>query len=269
MNKKNRQKLKEYYDSSELYLEEMRSHDEEYFESYISLLRRYLRSPSSILDVGCGSGRSTSKIAEQFPGARCVGIDISNSAIEHARTEFSRTNLSFEVQDVSSLDYPKEDFMVCCALDCFEHVPALRTAISEVIRVLEPGGYLIIKGPNHLSPLYTFLDTISLQSRYPFTTTWWDNFPRLLWEFRHLLRGVTGTVMFPERDPDLTDSVQVGADADAVTEMSNAYMRNYLRQLGLHILNVSWPRELSPPGRLVSNWLPLLGSMGIVARKPV
>jgi ubiquinone/menaquinone biosynthesis C-methylase UbiE len=263
------QALERYYNRSEAYQQVMSSHDSSYFESYIRLLARYAEGAVSLLDAGCGAGSSTFAIAERFPHLSCVGVDISRGSINHARREYGRPNLRYEVGDLAALPFDDDSFSICATFDCLEHVPDLPRALQELMRIVAHGGYLVVKGPNHLSPLTTFIDTVRIRHRYPFTQSWPDNFPRLSFEIRHLLRGWLGKVEFVEREPDLSDSVRVGDDADAVNEMSNLYLRNYFKGAGWEVLDVAWPRSWTIAGRLLCRMLPALSSMGIVARKPV
>ncbi len=51
--------------------------------------------PKSILDVGCGGGYFTRKLADRYPNTDVVGIDISREAIEHAKKSHKKCNLRF------------------------------------------------------------------------------------------------------------------------------------------------------------------------------
>lgn len=60
-----------------------------------------------VLDVGCGSGRALNKMASAFPESRFKGYDISEEAIDTARTEaelLGLTNIQFQVKDAATLD---------------------------------------------------------------------------------------------------------------------------------------------------------------------
>ena len=232
------------------------------------MINNYTEGATRLLDVGCGSGASTYAIASKFPFLHCTGIDISPKLIEFALENHHLKKLSFEVGNAKSLNYPDNSFSIVTSFDCLEHIYNLEVVLYELMRIVKPGGYLIIKGPNHMSPLYTLLDIVLFRHRYPFTCSWKDNFSRLIFESSHLVLGLTGRVNFISRLPDLSDSIQIGNDADAVTDMCNLDLFNFLKRANWKILNVSWPRGNSYIGRIVSKLLPLFGSMGIVARKP-
>jgi ubiquinone/menaquinone biosynthesis C-methylase UbiE len=56
----------------------------------IPLLRRYaLPENPNILDAGCGTGEGSSRLAELFPGARVLGIDIVDPHLELARLRYA------------------------------------------------------------------------------------------------------------------------------------------------------------------------------------
>jgi len=74
-----------------------------------------LKDLKSILDVGCGGGQFTLKLAKQFPHAQVLGIDISSEAIEFANQRLAETplkNVSFIVPNSIHLNYPNNNFDV-------------------------------------------------------------------------------------------------------------------------------------------------------------
>ena len=262
------EKLYKYYNESDAYINRMQAHDEQYFESYFKLIERYITPSGNLLDIGCGSGISTYTIASQFSSVHCTGMDISEKAIAYAQTKFKRDNLHFVAQDVHALTYEENHFDSVVAVDCMEHVPQLETALYGIMKIIKPGGIFIIKGPNHQSSLYTISDVVLFRHRYPFTKSWLDNFQRLRFELAHLLQGLRGNIDFVPREPDLSDTIQVGNDADAVTDMANITVVNFFKCAGWQIKNISWPRRHTVGSMLVSKLLPLWGSMGVVAQKP-
>lgn len=80
-----------------------------------------LPKPHSILDVGCGGGQLTFQLAEKFPGAQILGIDISPQAIEFAQKKLRNTplnNLKYELS-AEHLTFPRNRFdVVTCSLLC-------------------------------------------------------------------------------------------------------------------------------------------------------
>jgi ubiquinone/menaquinone biosynthesis C-methylase UbiE len=95
-----------------------------------------------ILEVGCGTGIITAKIAE-LPGvAEAVGVDLSPYFVERARRR--APSLRFQVADGRSLPFDQDTFDGVVFATTLCHVPGPERALAEAHRVLRPGGYLLI-----------------------------------------------------------------------------------------------------------------------------
>jgi 2-polyprenyl-3-methyl-5-hydroxy-6-metoxy-1,4-benzoquinol methylase len=86
-------------------------------------LRQMNLELASILDVGCGGGLFTVKLAQAFPQAQVLGIDTNSQAIAFAKKnlekEPSLTNVQFEAPATPRLSYePKQFDLVTCTLVC-------------------------------------------------------------------------------------------------------------------------------------------------------
>lgn len=107
----------------------------------------------SILDFGCGEGQFTLAISREVPSARVVGLDIQNrfaKAIEEGKKR-KITNFNFILGNSKSLK--DESFDYVFSHDSFEHFEDPKEVLNEMIRVLKPGGYLLIKfGPTWMGP---------------------------------------------------------------------------------------------------------------------
>jgi ubiquinone/menaquinone biosynthesis C-methylase UbiE len=101
------------------------------------------------LDVGTGTGSAALLIAERFPEARVVGVDIAPEMVERAREKASgRANLSFEVGDASALRHDDASFDLVTAANMIPF-------FDELARVVRPGGTLVAAfslGPE--TPIY-------------------------------------------------------------------------------------------------------------------
>lgn len=95
---------------------------------------RLKQIPQSILDVGCGGGHFTIRLAQRFPSAKVVGIDISQEAIQYAKKAPGSSIVNFHVPSSPTLDYPPESFdvitstLVCHHLSDAEIVTFLKQA---------------------------------------------------------------------------------------------------------------------------------------------
>jgi ubiquinone/menaquinone biosynthesis C-methylase UbiE len=105
------------------------------------------RKISQVLDVGCGAGQELLPFVKDLR-ARCVGVDISPEAVQLAQRQFLDLGLSAQVEftccSAESLPFPNNTFdLVTCRLALpYTHNA---TALSEMARVLRPGGVLILK----------------------------------------------------------------------------------------------------------------------------
>ncbi|MEF2145543.1 MAG: methyltransferase domain-containing protein, partial [Desulfovibrionaceae bacterium] len=66
------------------------------------ILPNLRRAPRSIIELGCGLGNTTHRLAREFPEARVVGYDFSPHSIEVCRKTFDLPNLGFEIGDFTS-----------------------------------------------------------------------------------------------------------------------------------------------------------------------
>ncbi|MCR0985078.1 class I SAM-dependent methyltransferase [Roseomonas populi] len=105
-----------------------------------------------ILDLGCGSGALSARMAALAPGARVVGIDIDAGTIAQAAALHDLPNLEFRVGDAAAAQEPA-DAVVSCSL--LHHVytyaprPYDETAAEAALRAhlasLRPGGLLVLR----------------------------------------------------------------------------------------------------------------------------
>lgn len=103
--------------------------------------------PSAILDLGCGPGLYTKRLAEL--GHRCTGIDFSPASIEHARTVAAEGGLTadYRLADIRSADYGAGYDLVMLIygeLNVFRPSDA-RLVLSTARRALKPSGRLLLE----------------------------------------------------------------------------------------------------------------------------
>ncbi|HUV63618.1 MAG TPA: class I SAM-dependent methyltransferase [Sedimentisphaerales bacterium] len=121
-----------------------------------------LKPSDRILEIGCGIGSVVYELSGK--GHDVTGIDISGEAIEYGRKKYG--DIRLEVQAAETLPYDDESFDAVLSFDLFEHIAGIDRHISEVARVLRPGGYYLFQTPNKYSnALYETLWTRSLQWR--------------------------------------------------------------------------------------------------------
>jgi ubiquinone/menaquinone biosynthesis C-methylase UbiE len=111
----------------------------------VPLLRRYaLPAEARILDAGCGTGEGSSRLAELFPGARVLGIDIIDHHLELARSRYANLapRLTFEHQSVFELAAADGSFDLTVCRHVLHSIPYPDRVLAELARVTRRGGYL-------------------------------------------------------------------------------------------------------------------------------
>jgi len=97
-----------------------------------------------LLEIGCGLGTDLARFA--MAGARVTGIDLvpRHLALTRRRFELARLRACLTLADVERLPYPDESFDAVYSFGVLHHTPDDRAALSEIRRVLRPGGRVII-----------------------------------------------------------------------------------------------------------------------------
>lgn len=97
-----------------------------------------------ILEVGCGPGFFVEEVIQQLPGSLVKGIELSGAAIQKA----FQKNLLVERVDLQELVARGAIFDAVCGFQVLEHVNQPRDFLEAMIKVLAPGGRLILCVPN-------------------------------------------------------------------------------------------------------------------------
>lgn len=109
---------------------------------------KHLRPEMRVLDCGCGPGTITVGLAEAVPGGEVAGIDIDAKQIESAQAlaaEKRIGNVRFEVANAHELPFPPASFDAVFANALLIHLSDPGSALSEIKRVLRPGGVIGIR----------------------------------------------------------------------------------------------------------------------------
>lgn len=103
-----------------------------------------LPSETTLLDVGCGIGGSSRILARDY-GFSVTGITISPEQVRRAR-ELTPKELdaNFLVDDAMALSFPDASFDVVWSIEAGPHMPDKTVFAKELLRVLKPGGVLVV-----------------------------------------------------------------------------------------------------------------------------
>ncbi|HWE56422.1 MAG TPA: methyltransferase domain-containing protein [Acidimicrobiales bacterium] len=124
----------------------LRSHRWRTAANSAAYLLPHLRSGMTLLDVGCGPGTITRDLATLVAPGRVVGIDRAESVIESAA---SPGPVDFRVGDVYALDAADGSFDVVHAHQVLQHLSDPVAALTEMRRVLAPGGILAVRDSDY------------------------------------------------------------------------------------------------------------------------
>ncbi|KAK9841769.1 hypothetical protein WJX81_001783 [Elliptochloris bilobata] len=105
------------------------------------------QEPARILDVGCGIGGTSRHLAAKFLQAHVQGITLSPKQVERAgqlAAERGLANVDFRVMNALAMEYPDDSFDLVWACESGEHMPDKKAYVDEMVRVLKPGGTLVI-----------------------------------------------------------------------------------------------------------------------------
>lgn len=115
------------------------------------------QSEEKILDIGCGTGNFTIKLAQK--GCKVTGIDISSPMLEKAVEKAEKLNLdiNFKKEDAVQLNFAANSFDGVISMTAIEFIEDLKKAFDEMKRVVKPAGKILlgsIRGNSDWSRLY-------------------------------------------------------------------------------------------------------------------
>ncbi len=216
------------------------------YGAVLGALKRYqLSKGGAALDYGCGVGDLTAILART--GYQAVGADISLPFVQSARARYP--HLAFVALDAGPMTpFASDHFWAIAAVNTIEHVAMPARTLREMVRVLMPGGLLVLTFPNLLSPLRPLKRFVSRRRRAKYGPESGDN---VLQSAALLVRNssalfssrLTQQPRFRPRQPDFANAERYrllgyGADYDAVWLCNPQDISYHLRHLGMHILEL-------------------------------
>jgi SAM-dependent methyltransferase len=122
------------------------------------LKRLSLKPGQHVLDIGCGNGRHTAE-AYRLKGIVAVGADLNREDLQQARQRLEFHDRLGEhgggcwclsAADVRRLPFRDGHFQAVICSEVMEHIPDHDRALAELVRVLTPGGHLVVSVPRYL-----------------------------------------------------------------------------------------------------------------------
>jgi trans-aconitate 2-methyltransferase len=133
------------------------------FEDLLSLVK--IREGLSVVDLGCGTGELTRRLADALPESEVVGIDSSVEMLERAR-EQTREGLRFERGSIESVEGQWDLVFSHAAIHWIDDH---RFLIPRLLSLVRPDGQLAVQLPsNHTHASHTLITEIA--SEEPFRT---------------------------------------------------------------------------------------------------
>jgi SAM-dependent methyltransferase len=105
-----------------------------------------VREGGKVLDVGCGGGQNICSLAASRTDLEIRGVDLSPRQVVRAQRRAESFGSRVQVVEGSALDLPFHDgaFDLVVSIGSIKHWPDMALGVSECVRVLAPGGRLVI-----------------------------------------------------------------------------------------------------------------------------
>lgn len=158
---------------------------EKMYDLFVEAVTPRVEEGSRVLDVGCGRGQVTGRLALEMPDCHVIGVDLSDDMVREAREHISgRENLEFRRGDALDLPFDDESFDVVISVASIKHWPDRFAGVQEILRILTPGGSACILEADR---------DCSKSSTARFVADWRHvvpgSEPLLNWYFRHIVAG--------------------------------------------------------------------------------
>lgn len=245
------------YTHNEAYAEFLANWDPNFYGKYADTLKPDIAG-ARVLDVGCGVGQVVGRLTQA--GYEAYGVDVSEPSITRAR-EFSDRCLLY---DGKRLPFPDNHFAAAGALNVLEHVEEAEDFIREVVRVVQPGGKIVLSSPN-------FMRAVGYRDYHPKMRGLRNkiaNYKRLQEKLRQM-HTAPEQVRFDRMQPIVKEPFE--PDDDAIIATNGLEIAFFLKRNGCEVDEVSCTDRYVPwPVEFVLNLTPLrylMFSGFVVARK--
>lgn len=106
---------------------------------------------ASCIDIGTGTGNNLSTLLKYYDSI--VAVDVSESALKVLRKRYSKNldRIAIKKMDAHHIDHLSASFALVVCTEVLEHCLRPQDVFNECVRVLKPGGHVVLSGPNYFN----------------------------------------------------------------------------------------------------------------------
>lgn len=189
-------------------------HGELLYQVHLDILKRYIHSRDKVLEIGAGSGRYTKDIAPIC--AELTVADISSHQIEFNKSKMCELSLIDKIKEYHVLDVLDMRIFEDSSFNCIVCIGGVinylldkeKDGIQEMLRVLKPGGILIVGAMSFIGASLYYLDGIQYEkNQFGIDATRWvfdtgiqdeEHYPVSSKHYVHMMRSTEMDAMFAE-----------------------------------------------------------------------
>jgi trans-aconitate 2-methyltransferase len=216
------------------------------FEDLVQLIK--IRPGLKVIDLGCGTGELTSRLAGLLPGSQVLGIDSSPDMLTKTRA-FKGANVNFQLRDIQEIEGAWDLIFSNAAI---QWIGDHQSLVPRLFSHLRPGGQLVVQLPsNHNHSAHRMI--VETASEQPFERAlngWLRHVPVLpVEDYAELLFAAGGQdlIVFEKVYPHVLENADAVADWSSGTallpymerleaELREPFMQRYRQKLRQH-----WP----------------------------
>jgi ubiquinone/menaquinone biosynthesis C-methylase UbiE len=176
--------------------------EQEHLPITLPVLEKMKLAPAdNVLDVGCGAGWLSRRLAKLVPQGRVVGMDVSDEMIRRGRrASVDFENLMFVTGEVEEIPWEPNFFSRAISVESSYYWPDPAAGIREIFRVLKPGGsvWVLINYYRDNPHCHQWGDLLAVRTHLLFAAEWSE-----------LFRGAGFGNVMHERIPDPSPTPEV------------------------------------------------------------
>lgn len=207
-------------------------------ESTLEHLHRYaivleLTKDKIVLDIASGEGYGSHLIAGK--AREVTGVDISAEVVNQAKAKYKKDNLRFVAGSAFDIPLPDGYFDVVVSFETIEHHDQHERMLSQIKRVLKPGGLMIISSPDKLyySDLRRYHNEFHVKELY-------EN------EFKDLVRRHFAHADFYYQQPTFASLLLPEKEGNSLVQYTGSYneINKITTRRGMFIVSIASDKEL-------------------------